>query len=398
MRLRLAVSGMIFAVSVIATVGVRLSASAIPPGRQYRLTIEGENTVTFLPQLGLPPGKIDYQAKIEYIVDTRFGKETKPSSETEAKTESEGEGEGDDPPVEKTSAKSTKARSSSKSARAKKNDNPALKASGAVDLSLHSSEMSFRQNGQPILERKISRNAFQGRLQPDSPIVGVTAANAPPMLQEILKTFDTITATALINDDHKVISRRFRNEGPQRAVTETILSIHAPIPKGVDSWELPTQLAMGHGQTAKGMLRFEKVKPTSPPLAKLVDTLKPGDPARPSDAARPSEAARPVDVPKSDDVAKSSDLVKVKVSGVLKAEGAIAGRFIKDGTYTVTGEQTYDSHTREWISSRWSVVIANDLANPNGQTVAHAQGTMTVQSNALDIGGKPAPEAARPKL
>src|SRR5947209_7887398 len=146
---------MIIAVSVIATVGVRSSAGPIPPGRQYLLTIEGENTVTFLPQLGLPPGKIEYQARIEYIVDTRYGKETRPSSEPEDDIE------GDDPPVEKAVAKTTKARSSSKSARAKKGANPALKASGAVDLSLHSSEMSFKQNGQPILERKITRNAFQ---------------------------------------------------------------------------------------------------------------------------------------------------------------------------------------------------------------------------------------------
>ena len=41
---------------------------------------------------------------------------------------------------------------------------------------------------------------------------------------------------------------------------ETILSIHTPIPRDVNSWEAPTQLAMGHGQTAKGMLRFEKIK------------------------------------------------------------------------------------------------------------------------------------------
>jgi hypothetical protein len=88
----------------------------------------------------------------------------------------------------------------------------------------------------------------------------------------------------------------------------------------------------------------------------------------------------------------------VKVSGVLKAEGVVAGRFIKDGTYTVTGEQTYDMHTKEWTSSKWSVAVANELANQAGQTVAQARGTMTVQSTALDGTGAATADGAVPKL
>ena len=57
-----------------------LAAAAIPPGRQHRLTIEGENNLTFLPRLGLPPLKVDYKAKVEYIIDTRLGKGPRASS------------------------------------------------------------------------------------------------------------------------------------------------------------------------------------------------------------------------------------------------------------------------------------------------------------------------------
>jgi hypothetical protein len=252
-----------------------------------------------------------------------------------------------------------KSKGSSARSKAKKAENPASKATGAVDFSLHSSQISIRQGGQPILETKVTRSRFQGRLQPDSPIMSVTANDAPPMLQDILKRFDIIAASMSIDDDYKVINRRFRFEGSQRPVTETIVSIHAPIPKGVDTWEAPTQLAMGHGQTAKGLLRFEKDKASA---------AKPGEP------------------------------VKVKVSGVLKAEGVVAGRFIKEGTYTVTGEQTYDTHTNEWTSSRWSVAVANELANQAGLTVAHARGTMIVQSRALDGAGAPTGDVNVPKL
>ena len=72
--------------------------------------------------------------------------------------------------------------------------------------------------------------------------------------------------------------------------------------------------------------------------------------------------------------------MRVKVSGVLKAEGAIVGNFIKDGRYTVTGEQHYDPKSREWKNATWSVDVANELANAGGVTVAHAKGKMLVDS------------------
>ncbi len=351
MRSNLASLGIFVALLVLPAADALSFAGPIPPGRQHRLTIEGENTITFIPEAGLPPFPIDYKASIEYIIDTRFGKETKPSAE-EVKPKVE-----EPAAPEKTSVKAKGA--SAKAKAKKKSEIPPSRATGAVDLSLHSSEITLRQAGQPVLETRVTRSKFQGRLQPDSPVMSVTARDAPPMLQDILKRFDTIAASMSLDDDYKVINRRYRFEGPQRAVTETILSIHAPIPRGVDSWESPTQLAMGHGQTAKGTLHFEK------------------------DKASPSKVDGPI---------------KVKVSGVLKAEGAIAGRFIKDGTYTVTGEQTYDSHTKEWTASRWSVVIVNELANAAGLTVAHARGKMTVQSRALDGANPPLGESAEPKL
>ena len=57
-----------------------------------------------------------------------------------------------------------------------------------------------------------------------------------------------------------VLRRQVHLQGPLHAITETLLSIHTPIPTDVAFWEAPTQLAMGHNQTAKGMLRFEKDK------------------------------------------------------------------------------------------------------------------------------------------
>ena len=328
MRPRTAARWLLMAVPVIVAAGAKPGANSLPPGRQHLLTIEGDNTITFVPQANLTPFKIDYRARIEYIVDTRIGEEALARTENAVKKKT----------ARKTAAPSVKAKRKDASSLAAKVD-------GVVDVSLHSSKMRFRQKGQTVMERRMSRSRFQDRSQPDAPVVSISFNEAPPRVQEILKSFDTPAASILLDESSNVIDRKFRIDGPLRAVVETLLSIHTPIPRDVAYWEAPTQLAMGHGQTAKGPLRFEKVK---------------------------------------ESLDKTAGLVKVKVSGVLKAEGVVVGNFIKDGTYTVTGEQTYDPRSREWKSARWSVAVNNELANAGGQTVAHAQGTMLVESKALD--------------
>ena len=45
----------------IIAAGARPGQGTRLPARQYLLTIEGENTVTFVPQAGLNPSRIDYR-------------------------------------------------------------------------------------------------------------------------------------------------------------------------------------------------------------------------------------------------------------------------------------------------------------------------------------------------
>ncbi len=321
------------AVPILVACWSAAGSAALPPGRPYVLTIKGDNTVTFEPATGLAPLPIDYKASIEYLVNSR-------------KIEPGG-------PKGKAVRKPTGRGRSGRAGRVEKkaDDDGAPKVSGAVDIAVHSAEMAFRQNQQMVVQSRVSRARFQGRFLPEAPILTVGYNQAPPALQEVLKTFDTTAASILIDDRSNVLARRVRGEGPLHAVIETLLSIHTPIPTEVASWEAPTQLAMGHGQTAKGTLRFEKEK------AK---------------------------------VAEAGGLVKVKVTGVLKAEGVVVGNLIKEGTYAVTGEQSYDPRSREWTSARWSVEIQTELAN-QGVTVAHARGKMLVETRAL-AADSPAPK------
>jgi len=314
--------------SLVIAAGAMGAAGSLPPGRQHVLTIEAENTIRFRDELGLGPRQIDYRARVEYIVNTRerLEAETKPATSVKKKA-------------------GRAASSTRKKVKTQGGGETAPRIAGAVDVAVHATEMKFRQNGQMVVESRVSRNRFQGRFQPDAPVLSVTYNQAPPMLQEMLKRFDAPAASVFLDDRANVVGRVVRIEGPLHAVIETLLSIHTPIPRDVAFWEAPTQLAMGHGQTAKGILRFEKVK---------------------------------------DSDVKTTGLVRVKVSGVLKAEGVVVGNFIKDGTYTVTGEQIYDARSREWTSADWSVALDYELANAAGVTIAHALGKMLVQSKALD--------------
>jgi hypothetical protein len=314
------------------------------PARQHVLTIEGENDITFAPAANINPSKLEYRARIEYLVKTRT------SDELDADAGS-------------TSKKKTKSKSPRTARKAKKadlDDEPAPTVASAVDIAIHAAEMDFLQNGQTVVQSRITRSRFQGRFMPNAPVLNVAYREAPQALQELLKRFDVTAASVLLDDRARAVRRQVRLQGPLHAITETILSIHTPIPTDAAFWEAPTQLAMGQNQTAKGTLRFEKDK---------------------------GSAALP------------GGLIRVKVSGVLKAEGAIVGNFVKDGRYIVTGEQQYDPKSREWKKASWSVDVATELANAAGVTVANANGKMLVNSKMLSDGppprGQPASDRAK---
>ncbi len=315
-------------IAPLAACGSEQDKAAPTKPRQHVLTIEGENNVTFVPRAGLDPASVEYRARIEYLVKTRSGQEV----EAEAKAAS------------KKKTRSKPARTAKKSKKTDADDEPPASVASAVDIAIHAAEMDFLQNGQTVVQSRMTRAGFQGRLMPEAPVLSVDYRSAPPMLQDLLKRFDVTAASVLLDDRARVLSRQVRLQGSLHAITETLLSIHTPIPTDAAFWEAPTQLAMGHNQTAKGILRFEKDK---------ASTALPGG------------------------------LVRVKVSGLLKAEGAIVGNFIKDGRYAVTGEQHYDPKSREWRTANWSVDVTSDLANAVGVTVAHAKGKMVVDSKML---------------
>ena len=158
-------------------------AAPVKP-RQHLLTIEGENNVTFVPAAGLNPAKVEYRARIEYLVKTRSGQEI----EADAKAAS------------KKKTRSKPARTAKKSKKAGADDEPPPTVASAVDIAIHAAEMDFLQNGQTVVQSRITRAGFQGRFMPDAPVLSVEYRNAPPPLQDLLKRFDVTAASVLLDD------------------------------------------------------------------------------------------------------------------------------------------------------------------------------------------------------
>src|SRR5205814_1158500 len=179
-------------------------ARSLPPGRPHLLTIEGENTVTFLPEVRPNPFRIDYRARVEYLVNTRSGVEAEAKGVGAVKKKTGRKTVGGADPVKRKRGGQTESN-----------------VAGAVDVVVHSAEMKFRQNGQTVVESRISRARFQGRFQPDAPVLSVSYNEAPPGLQELLKKFDTPAASVLLDDRSHVVGRRVRSEGPLHSIIET---------------------------------------------------------------------------------------------------------------------------------------------------------------------------------
>ena len=132
--------------------------------RQYILTIEGENDVAFVPAAGLDPLKVEYRARIEYLVKTRTGQEI--AAETAA--------------AGKKKSRSKPARTAKKAKKTADDDEPPPAVASAVDVAIHAAEMDFLQDGQTVVQSRISRSRFQGRFLPDAPVLSVAYRDAAP--------------------------------------------------------------------------------------------------------------------------------------------------------------------------------------------------------------------------
>jgi hypothetical protein len=211
-----------------------------------------------------------------------------------------------------------------------------------AEIGLDQLSLTIRQNGRAVQDSTMNRASFTARPRPDAPLVTIPYDKAPPGLQEMLGVFGTTIAKFTVDPaDGKERSRALQVKGPLAAtfsgLVDNIMSVHSRMPGDADRWESPARLTLPQGQSAKGVLTFEKVKPTA-----------------------------------------ESASATVRVSGTLDAEGAIGQAVVKGGKYVVSGEQVYDHESKRWKSARWTVEVEYTLTDPEGKPTGVAKGPLTL--------------------
>ena len=140
--------------------------------RQHVLSIAGDNNITFRAEAGLDPAKVEYRGGGLNISSRRRN-----GQEVEADAASASQ-----------ETRSKASRTAKKIKKASADDEPAPKVASAVDIAIHAAEMDFLQNGQTVVQSRISRAKFQGRFMPDAPVLSVSFREAPPPLQDLFET------------------------------------------------------------------------------------------------------------------------------------------------------------------------------------------------------------------
>ncbi len=106
--------------------------------QQHALSIDGENHLSFLAAAALEPAKIEYRARVEYLVKTRNAQEV----EADAKS------------ANKKKSRTSRARTSKKVKKTGTEDEPEQTVAFAVDIAIHAAEMEFPQNSQTVVQSR----------------------------------------------------------------------------------------------------------------------------------------------------------------------------------------------------------------------------------------------------
>jgi len=207
-------------------------------------------------------------------------------------------------------------------------------------------------NGAELMNTTMSADKFvtvnQGKVQE------VRAADAPEELKKLLAdSFGVPLCRILLDADGKETKRTIvAGPGAKSLLDNGLIAgarlFHVAFPPKDRRWEASSEVSMGNGGYARGVLTYEKT-----------EALKPGQ-------------------------------TPAKVSGTLTCE-----RFsppnspvaVKDARYAVKGTQTYDSAAGEWTSGDLSLEISFDL-EADGKPTGSAKGVMQLKLKSLS---KPGP-------
>lgn len=208
-------------------------------------------------------------------------------------------------------------------------------------LALDSLKVKATGNGRTMIDSFMSREKFV--ISTDGATDEIMAESAPAELKEmLLDSFGETVCKLEVDSDLKEIKREITAKaGAKTLVDQGMISngvlFHPPHYSNKNEWSSPTEVSMGNGGYVTGDLTYEKMEET--------DGVK-----------------------------------RYSVTGTLKNAGfKLPGQpiEIKNATYVVKGEQSFDLGKKEWQKGRWVIDVSYDM-NSGGKVVATTSGEMII--------------------
>lgn len=208
-------------------------------------------------------------------------------------------------------------------------------------LALDSLQVKATGNGKTMIDSFMSREKFVNSTEGGTD--EIMAESAPAELKEMLvDSFGETVCKLEVDSDLKEIKREVTAKGgaktliDQGMIANGIL-FHPPHYQNKNEWNSPAEISMGNGGYVTGDLTYEKTE-------------------------------------------ESDGVKRYSVTGTLTNPGLkLPGKpiEIKNATYVVKGEQSFDMGKNEWQKGRWVIDVSYDL-NSGGKVVAETTGEMII--------------------
>ena len=216
-------------------------------------------------------------------------------------------------------------------------------------LVYESVEVKTNIDGKPLMDSTMSRAKMVNVQGGKTDEVSYDAA--PDALKKMLRdSFDVPVYKLQVDQNTKELKRTVvAGEGAKDLIANGLVAnallFHPPFYRDQEKWTADSEVTMGNGGFARGRLQYQKV--SSGPAG-----------------------------------------IVFKVSGTLANESfQMPPVTIKNATYVVNGEETYDPRQREWVAGKMTMDITYKLW-ANNQDVGGTSGTMVLTFQEMD--GKPA--------
>jgi hypothetical protein len=207
----------------------------------------------------------------------------------------------------------------------------------AVELKFDRYRANGTVEGAELFDTDLSSDRYYSKSSRQS--IDVKRADANALQRLMFGTFDHPIAVIKLDGEGAEVERHLNIKGGtliNNNAVEVTRMFHPRFARSDPAWDVPVVLPRGTTQVARGTLHYAK-RPDGP----------------------------------------RDGLVVVDITGKLDATGKLGNDEIKQGTFEVTGHETYDLAAKEWVAGVLKFAVDLETTSPDG-AAGHVRFPMTM--------------------